>query len=265
MNSIVKLLPILRLKELTYKDLTVINKLKIVVDSIVFILFILIIYIIFIFPIITEKYEFKNLHLYTLNKNNKIDEYLKKVDNYLKDSTPLYSDKLDINIYVYNSGLLYYLNNPLSLTYTDTFASEFGKDTILFKKVDFNKNLSYSFGLKENFSAILAHEVIHVFQENKYKDNKIPTWVKEGYAMYATRELYTDKPKDILKDFIQNYPNLNSKNISTEYKLWMLMVQHAIEDLHINIDTLHSGQVKYNSILNSLLKKYKLKDKHNDN
>jgi len=104
--------------------------------------------------------------------------------------------------------------------------------------------------------------MIHVYQMKKYGWAtfmfKTPTWVKEGYATYSSRDLYTDKPKEVLQDFIANYPHMKSNHISAQYKVWMLMIKHAIEKMHKSVDDLHLGKVEYDEVLDSLLNEYNI-------
>ena len=218
-----------------------------------------------IFTLVYKEYHYKNIHMYVNQKQttNKEMNYLRQVDNYLKHSS-LYDENVQTDIYIANNIWLYAIMLPQEIqSMWKSFAVTMIGSNIVFKKVDFIKNKTYYDKKEENFDAVLTHEMTHVYQANKYGWFKFmiktPTWVKEGYATYVSRKLYIDKPQDVLKDFIENYPHMHSNNhINEQYKLWMLMVKHAIEKMHKSVDELHFGTVSYDKVLDSLLREYNI-------
>ena len=211
-----------------------------------------------------QKYTYKNISISQNVKNNIYEKnYLKKITNNLSDNF-LYDENITINIYITNSKFLYAIFVPGGIVNNwHSYASAMWGSNIFVQKANFITNKSFRpENKKENLDAILAHELIHMYQFNKYGRLymllKTPTWVTEGYAVYTTQKLYIDTAKEVLKDFIQNYPNMQSKHISAEYKLWGLMVQHALEKMNKSVDDLHLGKVEYDEVLQSLLKEYNI-------
>jgi len=218
----------------------------------------------FLFPFMSDEYTYKNTHMYVYQKETTGLElkYLKAVDDYLR-KYPLYDENISTDIYVVNSDWMYILLSPADIiSGWESFANTIIGSNIFIRKVDFRKNKSYLGSREENLDAILAHEMTHVYQMKKYGwfpfMFKTPTWVKEGYAMYSSRDLYIDNPKEVLQDFIANYPHMKSNHISPQYKVWMLMIKHAIEKMHKSVDDLHVGKVSYDEVLDSLLQEYNI-------
>jgi hypothetical protein len=254
------LFPFRRLKE---KNLSFVKKIEIYFTIIFDIVIILWIISLFVFPFVCKEYKYKKIHMYTNQKQitSKEISYLKHVDNYLKNSY-LYDENISINIYIVNNSWLYALMVPSEIPYMwKSFAVTMMGSNIVFKKVDFIKNKTFYGKKEENFDAVLIHEVVHTLQANKYSwiniMIKTPVWVREGYPTYVAKKLYIDKPQNVLKDFIKNYPHMHSNHhISEQYKLWMLMVKHAIEKMHKSVDDLHLGKVDYDEVLDSMLQEY---------
>jgi len=118
--------------------------------------------------------------------------------------------------------------------------------------------------LKDIRDAIIAHELVHVWQNKNYTPSLymhfiIPVWVTEGYAVYASGE---NRLKEEInkKDFLDEYYHSVNKHWRNDnsYTLWGFMVKHAIEKMHKSVDDLHLGKVEYDEVLDSLLHEYNI-------
>jgi hypothetical protein len=113
----------------------------------------------------------------------------------------------------------------------------------------------------------LAHELVHAWQFQTYgyfHTMKLHKWIREGYAVFASdnfaslwRSISRKKGFKSTKNFLEKGKRLFSKN-GYNYYLYGLMVKHAIEDMNISVDDLHRGKVDYDTVFDSLMKKYNL-------
>ena len=194
-----------------------------------------------------------------------VKKYLIRADEYLIKN-PLYTDNKTIDIFLLNNSILYAIMNPLNVIHGfHSYAATLGAKVTM-KKVDLKNNKCSSYDGTENFDAVLAHELIHTYQNNKYGFfvKYKSSWIIEGYATYASKDLYIEKPKEILESYIKYYPeyeNIPSKHLSKKYQVWGLMIQHAIEHMHKSVDDLHLGKVSYDEVMESLLNEYNISKK----
>ncbi len=204
-----------------------------------------------------------------INGNNvqkdRIMQLSKKIIKYLKNN-PLYTTNIDFDLYIVNNDLLYTLLNPLDiLSSRQSFAvTLFGKFLIV-RDADLDRNIVRTSAKTEKLDAVVAHEMVHRLQFHKYGFLKsliwTPKWVTEGYATYATRDLYLaqDAPKRLLSMYKHKDVNFtHSPHIAYSYELYALMIKYAIEKMGYSIDDLHLGKVKYSKILKALYCQYRL-------
>jgi len=246
------------------KNLTLIQKLSIYFEILFNIAFVLFVASYLLLPHLSKTVIYNNIHLHMIGDTNKtfVKDYMVKADTYLH-SNPLYTNEENIDIFILNNSILYAIMAPMEIfNLYASYATTWGQN-IVFKYVDLKKNKSYYGEKKENFDAVLAHELIHTYQNSKYGFfvRYKSSWIIEGYATYASKGLYIKKPKEILENYIKHYPeyeNMPSKHLSKKYQVWMLMVKHAIEKMHKSVDDLHLGKVEYDEVLDSLLKEYNI-------
>jgi hypothetical protein len=130
----------------------------------------------------------------------------------------------------------------------------------------FADRIHLMYASKKDHEAIvdsIAHELVHVWQNRRYTPwwymhFKIPEWVAEGYAVYASGEdRLADKKMDE-KAFLQRYSGEVNRYYrdTNAYTLWGLMVKHAIEKMHKSVDDLHLGKVSYDEVFASLMDEY---------
>ena len=151
-------------------------------------------------------------------------------------------------------------------------------DTITLRKIDLEKGIYFldeEGKHRNNLRHLLIHEMVHVWQYRRYgmlyAYALMPTWIKEGYAVYVASQkksleamLYPAINVQNKTEFIADYLEHNSelfKKTPFDYLMYGMMVQHAIEDMNKSVDDLHLGKVDYDEVLDSLLRKYGLKEK----
>jgi len=111
--------------------------------------------------------------------------------------------------------------------------------------------------------AILMHESVHVMQNSRYgwlyTTFRMPYWVKEGYPIYSARILSQYKEQKIIDYLIKTRDiYINEWDTFSQDQFYGLMVKHAIEKMHIDVDDLHLGKVDYEEVFDSLLQEYNI-------
>lgn len=102
----------------------------------------------------------------------------------------------------------------------------------------------------------LVHEAIHSLQAQRYGGwikslFVIPNWVKEGYAVYRSRDLAFDKKNiSIFCSIRDKY--MDDLSNEEKYLIYGLLVKYAIEHLHESVDDLHMGNIDYPQTWHSL-------------
>ena len=211
-----------------------------------------------------NKYLYDNITFYTYHKVNdsNVSDYFDKVQSMIINN-PLYSQKMNIDIYLLNNSLIYTLLNPIELLpRRQTFAMTY-QESIFINHANIRNNKAYASNkVSEHLDAILLHESVHVMQNSKYgwlyTSFKMPYWVKEGYPIYKSDEYSTYPMKKVLEFIKKDVNQIKNLTIFEKDKLYALMVQHAIEKMHKSVDNLHLGKVDYDEVLDSLLHEYNI-------
>ncbi len=120
----------------------------------------------------------------------------------------------------------------------------------------------YKNGYTTKLSLVLAHELVHVWQNQRFTTWIKPSfltknaWYIEGYAVCITDDpIMHDKA--LIDKALKNIENINRFH-KEAYALWGLMVKHAIEKMHKSVDELHEGKVSYDEVLSSLLREHNI-------
>jgi len=239
------------------------KKLSIYFEIIIMLWFFAWLFILFLYHFnFQDKYTYRNINLYTKTIINcfQIDMLTK---NMLNIETTLKKHKIMLktlrsDIYIINNDSEYFIIMPpfsiIKYIKTMAFAT---LDQIYFKYVNLYDNKSYSSFDKthsESFELVLSHELTHVWQEKNYGFFRfllLSDWVKEGYAVYVTEHIKKENINFLNSDF----KYLDDVEL---YALWGLMNKHAIEHMHKSVDDLHLGKVRYDEVMESLLKEYNL-------
>ena len=266
------LFPFLKFKE---NNLSYLQRISVYVESFLFfmLLFWFVWYIYGFKIFFTNKYELNGLSIYTTHElnYNRVTALVKKIEKKLKHSN-IILENLGAQIYLSSNPVYFYsmLYPGMQLLYLNAQNAAVTLDNIIYvQKVKIKKfNIKNSDTTMLELNNLLSHELVHVWQNKKYGNTFfsqwfiLPKWVMEGYATYCTKDTYFSKilkDKEKIKHFLEKNKALSGhirkKGI---YKLWGLMVKHAIEHMHKSVDDLHLGKVSYDEVMESLLKEYNL-------
>jgi len=210
-------------------------------------------------------YTYHHLDIYMQKKlisNDRLDNLVYKVDSKL-NKYAIDFKKLHANVYFVDSDFLYYFGLIPGAYFIMSKISYTFNGSTYFHYANIEKNIAFEDQFdKVSLDTVLAHELVHTWQNNKYTfydSFMIPIWIREGYAVYVSEEKYknikTNNDKNIfLKKVYQS--KINHKKSKYPYILWGFMVKHAIEKMHKSVDDLHLGKVEYDEVLDSLLNEY---------
>ena len=283
-GSLKYIFPWLKLKEANlkwYKRLLIYSEVMIAV-----VMFIWILWIFFGLKMtFNHIYPYNHLHFRTvmpldIQEENSLHEILTQIENKLK-KVDIDFQEMQADIFIEKGDVLFKLSLVPGMQLTD-IPNRVDGVTIGQNMFIPNSNIKYNkryqmklqgdMGKKDNnesiFTQILSHELVHIWQNKKYGNTIFsqwfkPKWVMEGYAVYSSeREKVLNKPKEKIKHFLEKSKAL-SAHIRQDgaYILWGLMIQHAIEHMHKSVDDLHLGKVRYDEVMESLLKEYNLSRK----
>lgn len=216
----------------------------------------------------TNKYVYSNITIYA-DKDFSTQNVLNKTFNIVKENLQKHQilfENLEVDMYIVNSDKLYYLS-MFPGTQLNSYMMHSGAYTlnksIYFRNNDSNNSMNFNKIKEEHskyFSALLIHELVHVWQEDKYYSwisiATKPRWVIEGYAVYVANSPKIDSEKDFLQWVQEIHPN----NLQgwDQYIFYGLMIKHAIKEMNKSIDDLHYGDVAYEEVFKSLFLKYNL-------
>jgi len=274
-GSLKYIFPWLKLKEANlkwYKRLLIYSEVMIAV-----VMFIWILWIFFGLKMtFNHIYPYNHLHFRTvmpldIQEENSLHEILTQIENKLK-KVDIDFQELQADIFIEKGDVLFTLSLIPGMQLIN-FASAItiGKN-IFIPNSDIKQNQFMLQAYKDNetglLSEVLAHELVHIWQNKKYGNTIFsqwfkPKWVMEGYAVYSSeREKVLNKPKEKIKHFLEKSKAL-SAHIRQDgaYILWGLMIQHAIEHMHKSVDDLHLGKVSYDEVMESLLNEYNISKK----
>jgi hypothetical protein len=178
----------------------------------------------------------------------------------LKESE-VYNENFKIDICL-NDGSVY--PRLIKVIRGQAFAWGFYNKVVLEGNANYNENYVELNGYKWNLTQLLAHEMIHCFQFDKFGIFKskpfadIPNWKWEGYAEYVVRKNKDQKDlfKNIARLLKSEQQNANAWGINFEdgtsvskqyYKDWNL-VQYCMQVKKINYASLLSSTVEKEAI-----------------
>jgi len=240
--------------ELGKQNLSITKKINIWIDIIV--MAYLVAYILlFWFSHVFYKYELNNGHI-QLYANRPLDS--RKVQNTLSASAQqlsklkLYDPHYRVKIFLVDNRMLFRFQTFFrDVIAGNIFDSIYIDNNFLLKSEDY-----YEFLYTE-----IVHEITHTFQAHRYggwikSTVFVPSWVKEGYAVYVSRKKLSNNFLGFLKTCREK--NCTNLSLSDTYHLNGLLVKYAIEKMHVSVDDLHRGKVDYDRVLDSLLKEYNI-------
>jgi hypothetical protein len=241
-----------------------------------FVTTILTIITILLFPqrLFANKLEYKNFRVYS---NEKIDNSIKIIlDNAMK-----LVKQSEINDPNYKYNILLCYNSFYNKVDDEIFgegpaAKSRFNDVIIKVRIDSKNNLAYPTfhkACEESLTRLLAHEMTHCLQSNKYgiiKFNafKYPElWKTEGYPEYIARKTELSSRDYTLTNQIERYINLKRKasdiwissvdggNCETPdyYYRGLLMVEYLIDIKHFSYDKILNDTVSENIIYQEMI------------
>ncbi len=89
-----------------------------------------------------------------------------------------------------------------------------GKDVYILDKENYESESSHKYS-KEEYEALIKHELIHCFTKRISDGSKIPKWLNEGIAIYLSGQTELRKKPDDFKFFIDFFDK-SEKEIYTE-------------------------------------------------
>jgi len=217
--------------------------------------------------VFSNEYRLYNLHFFTseelsLKEKEKLVQIVTQVKKNLSKSN-IDLSKISANILIEKDDLYYQMSLvPGMQLLSFGGALTFGNRIFLPNADIDQEKFIYPNGHSVEFSLVLSHELIHVWQNDRYTTWFVPSfsskiaWYMEGYPMYVTDDpLIRDTA--LIKKALKHPSNVN-RHGREAYALWGLMVKHAIEKMHKSVDDLHLGKVSYGEVLDSLLEEYNI-------
>ena len=265
---------------------------KIILYSILTILLILGFFILItVFPelIMRNKIEYKNYKVYSTTPiDKKMYIILDSIDNIVA-KCEIYQPNVKHRIFFYNESKFFkVIQEKLIKAPTFTPMYHLGnskvQNIVTFRPIDIENNrLIQDENQKPFLTQIIAHEIIHIFQNKVHGDTRnMPFWKIEGYAEYwsdlernkttfktinSKIELLKHQDLSWMKDkngaFIPfGLEQINKSYFQDSTGKWYagvyfgthLMTQYVFDVKHINYDTFMSRDIKQNDILVEMFK-----------
>lgn len=230
-----------------------------------------------LFPqrLFANKMEYKNFVVYSNEKiGNDIKIVLDNAMNLVKKS------EINDSNYNYNIILCYnsfYNKLDDKLAGIGPAARSRLNDIIIKVRIDPKNNLAFPTfhkACEENLTYLLAHEMTHCLQFNKYgimKFNPIrhpKLWKLEGYPEYIARKTELSNKGYSLKSEIERYVNLESKatdiwisgvdgdgcEVPNYYYKGFLMIEYLIDIKHLSYDKILNDTVSENTVYQEMIK-----------
>ena len=215
--------------------------------------------------VFSNEYSYNNIHFFMPNEFTKSEkEKLDEVIIFLKETLSnanININSINANVFIEKEDLYYKLSLVPGMQFIPSATAVTLGNYIFLPNANIIKQLLTSQkGHSNNLSLVLAHELIHVWQNNTYARWLNPSflsrfiWYIEGYAVYLTDDpiMYD---QNVIETVFKNPIKINRFQKGA-YALWGLMVKHAIEKMHKSVDDLHLGKVDYDEVLDSLLREY---------
>jgi hypothetical protein len=151
----------------------------------------------------------------------------------------------------------------------DAFAWGFYNKVVMQGEIDYNKNVVILNGYKWNLTELLAHEMVHCVQFDRFGiwNSKpladIPEWKWEGYAEYISRKLeygslahnirvYTEHSRSDEKDaWAITLPD--STIVPVSYCRYWLMVQYCMDVKKMDYNMVLQDSINENEIMTEMI------------
>jgi hypothetical protein len=232
---------------------------------------------IILFPqrLFANKMEYKNFTVYSNEKiGNDIKIVLDSAMNLVKKSE-IYDSNYKYNIILcYNS---FYNKLDDKLFGEGPTARSRLNDVIIKVRIEPKNNLAFPTFHKtceESLTCLLAHEMTHCLQANKYGIIKFnpfkhpELWKLEGYPEYVARKTELLNRGYSLTSEIERYVNLESKatdiwilaadeggcEVPNYYYKGMLMIEYLIDFKHLPYDKILNDSVSENAVYQEMIK-----------
>jgi hypothetical protein len=214
---------------------------------------------------------------FAIYSNDKIDENIKIVlDNALSlvQKSELYDSNYKYNIILSYNSLFDKIDDKLAGT--GPAARSRGNNIIIKVRIDSKSNLAFPTfhkACEENLTCLLAHEMTHCLQLNKYGIIKFnpfkhpELWKLEGYPEYISKQKKFSGKNYSLISVINRYQNLKNKAtdiwISSEdggcevpdyYYKGKLMMEYLIDIRHLSYDQILKDTASENTIYREMIK-----------
>jgi len=222
-----------------------------------------------------NKMEYKNFTVYSNEKmSNDIKIVLDNAINLVKKS------EIDDPGYKYN--IIFSYNSLFDkiddkLFGTGPAARSRGKNIIIKVRIDSKNNLAFPTfhkACQENLTCLLAHEMTHCLQLNKYGIMKFnpfkhpELWKLEGYPEYVARKTELLNKGYELTSEIDRYINLESKSTDTWisavdeggcevpdfYYKGLLMIEYLIDVKNLSYDKILNDTASENTVYQQMIK-----------
>ena len=208
---------------------------------------------------------------YTVFHDSPIDEgliiHLNKATELLQKSE-LYNPNLKLDICL-NDGSKY----PVLIKeiFGDCFAKGFYNKVVLEGNPDYKGNYTEIRGYKWNLTQLLAHEITHCLQFNKFgllKSNpiaKYPTWKWEGYPEYVARQ--NEDQKNLAKNIDRLIKTEQTDNngwiefgdgtgVVISYYKWWLLTQYCMDIKKMTYQQILKDTTKEETIRQQMMEWY---------
>jgi len=199
-------------------------------------------------PLFSNSYGYKNFRIYSEYKVNEdqFNVYIDKANELIKASE-LYDSTYSYDIFLANESFYNKIDDRILGEWS--IARAIDNNVIIKNKVHEKLGQVENGNNKFDLDYVLAHEMIHCLQENKYGKRKFnpinhpPMWKLEGYPEYISRKRFLKKEGRSLKleiqDFLERTKNEEnqfsiiqiSSNESTPYVYYKsrLLTEYLIE------------------------------------
>ncbi len=222
-----------------------------------------------------NKMEYKNFIVYS---NGKINSDIKIV----LDNAMSLVKKSEINDSNYKYNIILSYNSLFDkiddkLAGTGPAARSRGNNIIIKVRIDANNDLAFPTfhkACEENLTCLLAHEMTHCLQLNKYGIMKFnpfkhpELWKLEGYPEYVARKTEMSNRGYNLTSEIDRYINLENKatdiwisaidedgcEVPNYYYKGMLMIEYLIDIKHLSYDKILNNTVSENTIYQEMIR-----------
>lgn len=247
-----------------------------------------------VFPeiVLKNKLEYKNYQVYSTERiDNEIKHVLDSTNN-LVSKSEIYQPETEHRIFLYNENRFHkWIHSTLIKAPTFTPMYHLGnskiQNIVTFRPIDVKNNrLIQDDNQKPYLNQIIAHEIIHTFQNKVHGDMRnFPFWKLEGYAEYwsdlnrnqtthetihAKMELLAQQDLSWLRDENGGYLAFNLEQVNKSYfqdstgawhagvyYLAHLMAQYTFDIKKLDYHNFMSGEIKQNDILDEMFDWYK--------